>query len=260
VYVWVFDGNAPLDATLSIDGYVALPNYNTGAVGHWDRLGPYLTTVSNGILLLDYTSNTPGDDVLLSGVEVWREASPPLPPTPTSIVSRKTHSAAGTFDVDLKPPASGIECRTGGATGDYAIVVTFPGPVTVSGNATAKAQVMSGTGEVGAEGVADGNAVTVNGAEVTVNLTDVANAQRLNITIFGVNDGTNSGDVVIPMDVLLGDVTGNGSVNSSDVSATKAQSGAVTNADNFRDDVTVSGLINSSDVSLVKSKSGTALP
>jgi hypothetical protein len=175
-------------------------------------------------------------------------------------VSRKTHSAAGTFDVDLKPPASGIECRTGGATGDHTIVLTFPIPVTVDGNATLKAQVMSGTGEVGAAGVADGNAVTVNGTEVTVQLTNVANAQRLNITIFGVNDGTNSGDVVIPMAVLLGDVTANGSVNSTDVSATKAQSGAVTNADNFRDDVTVSGLINSSDVSFVKSKSGTALP
>ena len=62
------------------------------------------------------------------------------------------------------------------------------------------------------------------------------------------------------MGVLLGDVNGNGSVNSTDVSQTKLQSGqAVTNA-NFREDVNVNGSINATDVSSVKLKSGTALP
>src|SRR5262249_16050235 len=55
--------------------------------------------------------------------------------TPTSVVSRKTHGGAGTFDVNLPLTGTpGIECRTGGATSDYQIVVTFPGTVTVSGN------------------------------------------------------------------------------------------------------------------------------
>jgi hypothetical protein len=52
----------------------------------------------------------------------------------------------------------------------------------------------------------------------------------------------------------------NGSVNSSDISQTKAQSGTVASSSNFRTDVTVNGLINSSDISTVKSNSGTALP
>src|SRR5207244_11507651 len=34
-------------------------------------------------------------------------------PIPTSVVSRKTHGTAGTLDVDLLPPAPGIECPTG---------------------------------------------------------------------------------------------------------------------------------------------------
>jgi uncharacterized protein YdgA (DUF945 family) len=75
-----------------------------------------------------------------------------------------------------------------------------------------------------------------------------------------VNDGSNTGNVSIPMSVLLGDSNANKSVNSSDVTQTKVQSGQAVTALNFREDVTASGAINSSDVSLVKSKSGTALP
>ena len=98
------------------------------------------------------------------GAFVWPLPSGAVPvPVPTSIVSRKTHGPAGDFDVDLKAPAPGIECRSGGATGDHTVVVTFAAPVTVSGNGTAKAQVTSGTGAVGSNGVANGNAVTVAG-------------------------------------------------------------------------------------------------
>ena len=72
--------------------------------------------------------------------------------------------------------------------------------------------------------------------------------------------GNFSSAVSAKMGVLIGDTTANGSVNSSDISQTKAQSGTVANSSNFRTDVTVTGLINSSDISLVKWKSGTALP
>ena len=195
------------------------------------------------------------------GAYVWPLPSGPVPvPVPTSIVSRKTHGAAGTFDVDLKPPAPGIECRTGGATNDHTVVVTFATPVTVIGNGTVKAQVTSGTGQVGTGGVPNGNAVTVSGAVVTVSLTNIANAQRLTIAIYGVNDGTISGDVVLPMSALLGDTNGNGSVNAGDVAQTKGQSGQPVTAANFREDVNANGSINAGDVALVKSKSGTALP
>ena len=54
VYVWTFEDNQSLNATLSINGNVVLPSYNTGATGHWDRLGPYLTTVSNGTIQIDF--------------------------------------------------------------------------------------------------------------------------------------------------------------------------------------------------------------
>ena len=184
-------------------------------------------------------------------------------PLPTGVVSRKTHGdGAGTFDVDLPLPPNGIgiECRTGGATGDHSVVVTFALPVTVSGNGTVKAEVTSGTGQVGSGGVANGNTISVSGAVVTIPLTNVANAQRLGITLYGVSEGANSGNVVIPMGVLLGDTNADTFVNSSDIGQTKSQSFHTVGSSNFREDVNVDGSINSSDIGLVKSKSFTALP
>jgi hypothetical protein len=59
---------------------------------------------------------------------------------------------------------------------------------------------------------------------------------------------------------LLGDTTGNGAVDSSDIAHTQSQSGQPVTSANFREDVTVNGAINSSDIAFVQSKSGTALP
>lgn len=166
-------------------------------------------------------------------------------------VSRKTHGAAGTFDVDLMPPAHGIECRSGGTSGNYQVVVTFAVPVTLS---SANAVPASG-----GTAVVSGMSI-VNGNQVTVNLTNVSNAQRFNINLLGVNDGTTTRDISVPMAVLIGDTDADSFTDAVDVSQTKSQSGdAVTNA-NFREDVNVDGFIDAKDASLVKSKLGTALP
>jgi hypothetical protein len=179
-----------------------------------------------------------------------------VPPPPLSIVSRKVHGAAGTLDIALPlTGAPGIECRSGGSTGDYQIVITFANTVTVNGAVQAK--VTSGTGDVGSGGVPNGGAVTVNGAMVTIPLTNVANAQTIMVTLFDVHQGASAGDMAVQMSVLVGDTTGNGIVNSSDVTDVKAASGTAVAS---RQDVSVNGVVNSSDVTLVKSRSGTALP
>jgi hypothetical protein len=173
-------------------------------------------------------------------------------PILVSAVSRKTHGLAGTYDVDLLPPATGIEPRSGGANGDYQVVVTFAVPITAVSSAVA-VPATGGTASVVGTPIVSGN-------QVTINLTNVSNAQRLTINLIGVNDGTNTTNLSVPMAVLIGDTTGNGAVNSSDISQTQSQSGQSVSASNFREDVTVNGLINSSDISLVQSKSGTGLP
>jgi predicted outer membrane repeat protein len=170
-----------------------------------------------------------------------------LLPASTSVVSNKTHGAMA-FGIPLPLTGNGaVECRSGGAAGDHQLVLSFAAPVTVTG-----AGVTKGMGNV--------SSVGINGSQVIVNLTGVANAQNIFTTLFDVSDGTNSNDITIPVGLLLGDTTGNGTVNSSDISQTKGQSGTVASSGNFRTDVTVNGSINSSDISTVKSKSGTALP
>ena len=172
----------------------------------------------------------------------------PSAPVATSAFSRKTHGGAGTFDITLPPTGNpGIEDRTGVTAGAHQIIVTFANNVTVSG-----ATVSSGTGNV--------NSFSVSGVQVTVNLTGVADIQRLTVTLNNVNDGTTAGDVAVPMAFLLGDTNGSGTVSASDVSQTKAQSGNTAGAGNFRTDVNSSGSISASDVALVKSKSGNSLP
>ena len=181
-------------------------------------------------------------------------------PTVSAAVSRKTHGAAGTFDIALPlTGTAGVECRSGGATNDYTMVVTFTGNVTVTGSP--QAQVSMGAGCVGSGGACmGGNNVTVSGATVTIPLTNITNAQTIMVKLSGVSDGMAMGDVIIPMGILIGDTSGNDSVNASDVSQTKAQSGAAVTGSNFREDVTANGAINAGDVSSVKSHSGTSLP
>lgn len=166
----------------------------------------------------------------------------------TQAASRKAHGAAF-FETTL--PFSGkpaVECRSGGANGDYQLIVTFSRPVTY-----ANAAVTSGIGSVQST---SGN----NSLAITINLTGVANAQTITVTLSNVNYGGNTGNISIPVSFLIGDTSGNGSVNASDVSQTKTQSGQPLTNSNFREDVTANGSINTSDISLVKTRAGTSLP
>ena len=169
-----------------------------------------------------------------------------VPVSLNAVVSRKAHGNSGTFDIDLTN-GSGIECRSGGASNNYQVVVTFGAPVTFS-----NAQVTQGTGSV--------SSTSTNNNQVFINLTGVTNAQTIQITLIAVNDGTSTANVTIPMSILIGDTNADRFTDAIDVSQTKSQSGnAITNS-NFREDVNVDGFIDAIDVSLTKSKSGTALP
>jgi hypothetical protein len=95
---------------------------------------------------------------------------------------------------------------------------------------------------------------------VFINLTGVANAQTIRITLVGVNDGTNTADVTIPMGLLLGDVNANKVVSNGDVSAIKAQVGQTVTLSNFRDDVNANGTLSNGDVSVAQSQVGQTLP
>jgi len=166
----------------------------------------------------------------------------------TRTVSRKTHGNAGTFDIDLPLTGTpGIESRGSGDANSHQLIVSFPSPVTFS-----SATVQSGSATV--------ESAAATGSQVTVNLANVANAQRLTIALSGVSDGSSTTEIIVPMSVLLGDVNGSAVVTASDIGQAKAQSGEPVSQANFRSDVNANGAITASDVGLVKSRSGNSLP
>jgi hypothetical protein len=177
---------------------------------------------------------------------IARLTGPPL--QARAALSRKTHGAAGPFDIELPlSGVAGIESRS--TSGNHQVIIQFAVPVTFN-----NASVTSGTGNVAS------TSTSGDGREVTVNLAGVSNAQKIRITLAGVSDGSNTIDVPVWMSLLAGDVAVNGSVNVSDIGQTKSQAGRAITLFNFRADVNANGAINSSDISLVKSQSGTALP
>jgi serine protease AprX len=167
----------------------------------------------------------------------------------TGAVSRTTQGGAGTFDINL--PLSGepgVECRSTG--GIYTQVYTFDNNV-VSGSAA----VTSGTGTIS-------GSPTFSGHTMTVNLVGVTDVQRITITLTNVTDEFSQ---VLPptsvnMNVLIGDVNGNKSVNAADVALVKSQVNQAVTASNFREDVNGDGLISSGDVTLTKSHLGNGVP
>jgi|GEM_PF-952602 len=175
------------------------------------------------------------------------------PLTPTSVVSRKTHGSAGTFDVNLPlTGTSGIECRSGGASNAHTIVFTFPNTLTSVGSAT----VSSGTATISSR------AIGADAHQYIVNLAGVTNAQTITVNLTNVTDsaGANNPTVPVSMGVLNGDTNGDGIVNAGDALQTRNRSGQVTDATNFRSDVNTDGLVNSGDSVIVRARSGTALP
>ncbi len=112
----------------------------------------------------------------------------------------------------------------------------------------------AGTGVAGA--------ATFSGNTMTVPLTGVTDQQQITVTLNNVTDV--SAQVLPPtsvsMNVLFGDTSGNKTVNATDVSQTKLQSGVAVSSTNFRNDVNVSGTINATDVSQVKLNTGHGVP
>jgi hypothetical protein len=165
----------------------------------------------------------------------------------SAVVSRKVHGITGTFDVDLPLTGPhGVECRSGGANGNYTVVFTFLNNITTCGTAgTAGVVVSSGP----------------NPNQCTENLTAVPNAHYITITLNGVVDSVGAtGNVSATMGVLLGDVNANGTVSNADVSSIQAQVGASVTQSNFRNDVNANGTISNGDVAATQAQVGAQLP
>jgi hypothetical protein len=166
-------------------------------------------------------------------------------------VSRKTHGGAGTFDIPLPSTGpSGVECRSGGASNDHTLVVTFSNEV-VSGNAS----VTSGPGSIA-------GVPTFSGNSMMVNLTGVTNEQTVTVALSSVTDAYSQvlPNTSVNASFLLGDTNGDRFVNGGDALQTRNRSGQGIDPTNFRSDVNVDGSLNSGDTLVVRNRSGGFLP
>jgi RHS repeat-associated protein len=165
---------------------------------------------------------------------------------PISAVSRKTHGSSGAFDITLPLTGTpGVEPRSGGT---LQLIATFPRAITftsasmTTGNATITSAILSGDSK-----------------SVTLNLTGVSDAQNVVVSLNNVNDGSVTNNVLIGVSVLLGDVDGNGVVNSLDTAQVQLDLNHLVQVANFRNDITLDGIITSSDLSTVQSAIGTSV-
>ena len=170
------------------------------------------------------------------------------PPLVTSVASRKTHGAAGVFDLSLSLVATNptTEPRFGPA---QTVVFQFD-----------KA-VVSGTAAI-TEGTAVLGTVTFAGSEMTVNLTGVNNQQYVTVTVSNVAaaDGGTGGSGAGRIGYLAGDVNQNRVVSVADLGLVNAQLAQPVTAANYLRDVNASGTLSLADMGLTNSRLTTALP
>ena len=191
--------------------------------------------------------NTSGGSMILF------DAPGVAPPTFVGAASRRSHAAAGSFDMPLSVvPAPNVnhnpttEPRSGPA---QAIVFTFDKPV----NAAVAAIT---------EGVATAGAPTFSGNDVVVNLSGVTDAQYVTVSLSGVGsaDGGTGGAGVVRAGFLAGDASRNRLVAVTDLVAVNGELGKPLSLSNFWLDVNLSGIITVLDKVVVNNALGHFLP
>ena len=100
------------------------------------------------------------------------------------------------------------------------------------------------------------------GKTMTVDLTGVADAQKVTVTLSQVTTSTAQvlPDAAVSANMLIGDTNADQSVGGADVAQTRAQVGVAVGVGNFRQDVKVDGMINAGDVFQVRQHVGNSLP
>ena len=180
-------------------------------------------------------------------LQIVNPAGPP-PAAVTRVMSRKTHDAAGVFDLPLSLISTDptTEPRLGPA---QTMVFQFDKPV-VGGMAAVT------------EGISVVDTVTFTGNEMTVNLTGVSNQQYVTVAISNVvaADGGTGGSGTARIGYLAGDVSQNRVVTLADVGLVNAELAQPVTVSNYLKDINASGSLTVADKAIANANLTTALP
>ena len=253
-----YPANKPVITGPSNPGGVDCTTYSTAEITNYGRRCHLLTGLTAGDkiqfrwrLSSDPATEFKGfylDDIGVTNIRLPGACATAIPGVPVlaGAASRLSHAGGGSFDAPMALNGSGVESRRG--DGNYLIVLKFDRPMQ-SGNVA-----VSGTANLGP--------VTFSGDEVRVNLTGVADVQRVTLTATNLMavDGGLLNSASLTVGFLIGDTNGDGGVNTGDSQQTRSRSGQLADAANFRSDVNRDGAINSGDAMVVRSRSGQGLP
>jgi hypothetical protein len=169
-------------------------------------------------------------------------------PSVAGAVSRKTHGAAGVFDLPLSLVATNptTEPREGPA---QTIVFDFGKPITSATVAIT-------------EGTATAAAPTFSGNTVIVSLTGVTNRQYVTVALSNVAsaDGGTGGTGSVRIGYLAGDVNQSRAVSVADVALVNAVLAQAVTASNYLKDINASGSLTVADKAIANANLSTALP
>ena len=200
---------------------------------------------------LTITSNAGTAKVTLSGSGASDGTAPTI--SLLSVVSRKTHGTAGPLDIIIDRTKSisqayTVEPRAVG-TG-HKLIFTFNSTLSSAGTITllnASNQPLTGIGVTS----------SFAGSALTLNLTNVPDAQRMTIQLANLNG---SGSASVAMGFLVGDVTNSRMVTAADIATVKSRSSQMATSANARYDINLSGDISSADITAAKSRAGASIP
>ena len=182
------------------------------------------------------------------GIAVTRAPRPDAAPALQSVVSRRTHGAAGTFDLPLSQVSTNptTEPRRGPA---QTLVFTFDKAINAA------------VASVG-EGIAMAGVPTFSGNDVVVGLSGVSDQQYVSVGLDSVasTDGGSGGCGSARVGFLLGDVNQNRVVTVADLGIVNAQLAQFVTSANFLKDVNASGTLTVSDKGLVNTNLTRSLP
>jgi hypothetical protein len=171
-----------------------------------------------------------------------------------NVFSRKLHGAAPyALAVASGVPISGavtVEPRAIGV--GHTLVFQFAGAVTIPGAVQVRNAANLPVGSV--------SVPVITGAasnEVSVTLTNIPDAQRLTVSLFGVNGNLNTS---VSLGYLLGDVNNSRNTSSTDITAVKARAGQTVTPSNFHYDLNATGVVSAADIATVKAVGSRALP
>ena len=131
--LWNYPNNQGLDSDICSSVYEDSPLNYLVDYAHIINISPpalfaeILGLDASGNKIFDYRYTTSGCTTAYNSAPIHLENVMFTVMTPPTAVSRKVHPGAGTFDIPLPLTGTpGVECRSGGGTGDYQVVVTSP--------------------------------------------------------------------------------------------------------------------------------------